>query len=364
MSLKRSTTFGIAATFVGTIIGAGFASGQEVLQYFVTFGPEGALGIALAALLFAGFGALALLLGNTLRTEEYARVMEWPGNRAPRLFSDFFITLSLFGTFVIMVAGSGATFSQMFGVPPIVGSAIVSVLCILNLLKGLDSLVMVQSVLVPALIVGAIGVAVYSIVSPVESAPGDAAAAVNSSPLINQWTMAGVLYVAFNIQLAIAVLVPLGSRSDSRKSMLWGAVLGAVGLGAGAFAVYAAMNANASLVGTSELPMIELAERIGPGWGLAYSVIVFFGLYSTAVSCFFGAVQRVTTSRVLKKPKTMPTMLVIAVAGVVLSSIGFSDLISFVYPMLGYGGIVIMLIIAAVGWRTLRRDDAAPVARV
>ena len=156
---KRTTTFGIAATYIGTVIGAGFASGQEVLQYFVSFGPAGPAAIVLATLLFFGFGALAMLLGHHLQTDRYAPIMEWRGYRLPRLFADFFITLSLAGTFVIMVAGAGSTFAQAFGVPAFVGSIAVGVLCILNLLKGLDGLVRVQSILVPLLIAGAIGVA-------------------------------------------------------------------------------------------------------------------------------------------------------------------------------------------------------------
>ncbi|GMA42246.1 YkvI family membrane protein [Mobilicoccus caccae] len=361
---KRTTTFGIAATYIGTVIGAGFASGQEVLQYFVSFGPAGLAAIVLATLLFFGFGALAMLLGHHLQTDRYAPIMEWRGYRLPRLFADFFITLSLAGTFVIMVAGAGSTFAQAFGVPAFVGSIAVGVLCILNLLKGLDGLVRVQSILVPLLIAGAIGVAVHAILNPIDGGGGDAAAQVNSSPLINQWTMAGILYVAFNVQLAIAVLVPLGHGRASVRSMVWGALIGALGLGAGAAAVYLAMNANASLVGTAELPMVDLADRIGPGWGLAYSVVLFIGLYSTAVSCFYGSVHRVTSSERLGNPPTMPVMIGVAVAGVVLSFVGFTDLISYVYPILGYGGMVIMLILLAAGWdalRTRRRgQDSVP----
>lgn len=353
-SSSSASVFGIAATFIGTVIGAGFASGQEVLQYFVRFGPAGAAAIALAVLMFFGFGALSMWLGHQLDTERYAVIMRWRGHQAPRFFADFFITLSLFGTFVIMLAGAGSTISQAIGVPAVAGSVLVGVLCILNLLGGIDSLVKVQSILVPCLIVGAVVVAVYSILQPVPNPGLDAAAQVNSSPLINQWTMAGILYVAFNIQLAIAVLVPLGHGGTPVRSMILGALFGAIGLGVGAYAVYAAMNANASLVGTSELPMVDLADRIGPGWGIGYSVILFFGLYSTAVSCFYGTVHRITSSRRLRTPRMTPTMVGVAVVGILLSSLGFSDLIGIVYPVLGYGGMGIMLILLAAGWDARR----------
>ena len=42
---NRVTTFKVAATYIGTVIGAGFASGQEILQFFSVFGNMGILGL-------------------------------------------------------------------------------------------------------------------------------------------------------------------------------------------------------------------------------------------------------------------------------------------------------------------------------
>jgi len=41
--MKKNTmsTFKIAATYIGTIVGAGFATGQETLQFFAPFGITG-----------------------------------------------------------------------------------------------------------------------------------------------------------------------------------------------------------------------------------------------------------------------------------------------------------------------------------
>src|SRR5256885_11898453 len=42
----------IAGAFVGVIVGAGFASGQEILQFFAGFGAIGLAGCLVAALAF------------------------------------------------------------------------------------------------------------------------------------------------------------------------------------------------------------------------------------------------------------------------------------------------------------------------
>ncbi|MBN6205889.1 hypothetical protein JYK21_05440 [Ralstonia pickettii] len=52
--MKKS--FQIGSAFVGLIAGAGFASGQEVMQYFTSFGIWGTVGGILATLLFIFLG--------------------------------------------------------------------------------------------------------------------------------------------------------------------------------------------------------------------------------------------------------------------------------------------------------------------
>ncbi|WKB35304.1 hypothetical protein QS257_17090 [Terrilactibacillus sp. S3-3] len=49
---KLGLVFQIAATYIGTIVGAGFASGKEVIQFFTQFGEFGTLGVAASGALF------------------------------------------------------------------------------------------------------------------------------------------------------------------------------------------------------------------------------------------------------------------------------------------------------------------------
>jgi len=52
MKNEGVTTFKVAAVYIGTIVGAGFATGQEVLQFFNRFGIWGLGGLAVATILF------------------------------------------------------------------------------------------------------------------------------------------------------------------------------------------------------------------------------------------------------------------------------------------------------------------------
>jgi uncharacterized membrane protein YkvI len=52
----------IAFTYIGTIVGAGFASGQEILQFFTKYGWMALFTIGLSTLLFIWLGIKVMLI--------------------------------------------------------------------------------------------------------------------------------------------------------------------------------------------------------------------------------------------------------------------------------------------------------------
>ncbi|MCV7564013.1 YkvI family membrane protein [Micrococcus aloeverae] len=364
--LRPTSPLGIAATFIGTTIGAGYASGNEILQYFVSFGLWGGTGaLVIAGALFFLLAVIVLRLAQKLRTTDIHRIVNPTTSRVPTWFADLCITTSLLGTLVIMLAGAGAAVHTAFGLPSLVGSLVMAAVCVVSVLAGITGLVRVQAVVVPLIIVVAVGVAVWGLVNP-GAAVDDVAALVTSSPLINQWWLSGVLYVAFNIQLAYAVLAPIGEESSSSgRSLVAGAGLGALGLVVMAGAVMAAMTAHAQLIGRAELPMVELAAMIG-GWAaLLYTVVLLLAQFTTAVSCLYGGVERIALLSSMRRVPGWVIAVVTALAATLLSSIGFSDLVGTVYPVLGCAGIVIivMLVVTWIVERTTVRRRAARAAR-
>ena len=64
-----------AFTFIGAVIGACFASGQEIRQYFVDYGGFGFIGIVLMTVLFFIFGEKLMLMGYTSKSDSYETVL-------------------------------------------------------------------------------------------------------------------------------------------------------------------------------------------------------------------------------------------------------------------------------------------------
>lgn len=337
------TAFGIASTYVGTIIGAGYASGQEILQFFNAFFEKGLISIVVATVLFIVAAYVPMMLGKKLNCGDYDEVISIGKTKLPQIFSDIIITFTLFSTLTIMIAASGSTFNQTFGWPLIVGGIIMCVLLTVSLFAGLDGIVKALSAVVPVMIIGSFATAAYFTFNPAPIVDSSKEIIVNSSPLIKHWSLSGVLYVTFNYVVAIAVSVSLGQQARDKKAIKNGALFGGLILGACAFALYMALSRNLHVIGTSALPIVDLANTISATFGNIYSVILFAGLYSTAISCLYGVYQRFVKMPVLNKLGNKAIIVIITLVALSASMLGFSNLIGYVYPAIGYAGILILI---------------------
>lgn len=98
----------IASAFIGIIVGAGFASGQEVLQYFTSFGHWGTAAAVLATALFAYLGMMLTMLGSQTKTMSHKKVIYQISGRWVGVIVDYVIIFTLFGVGVVMIAGAGS----------------------------------------------------------------------------------------------------------------------------------------------------------------------------------------------------------------------------------------------------------------
>src|SRR5690625_1597285 len=112
----------MGSAFIGIIVGAGFASGQEILQYFTSFGHLGTLAALVATVLFDYLGMTLTRLGSRLQTFSHKNAIYEISGRYLGVVVDAVIVFTLFGVGVVMIAGAGSTLHQQFGFAPFVGS--------------------------------------------------------------------------------------------------------------------------------------------------------------------------------------------------------------------------------------------------
>lgn len=343
------TPFDVAGAYAGTVVGAGFASGQEILRFFTAFGSQGSLGLALATILFILLGGALLRLGFELRARSHRDVLLAAGGPWFGHLADAVVTGFLFAATSVMMAGSGAIAREQFGWPQEAGSLALAAAAALTVLFGLGGVVRATALVAPVL---AASVAVLSVLTLLsgpgeggtESGPGLAAAPT--------WWLAGLLYASYNTVLAMSVLAPLGRQVADPRVRRLGAVWGALTLGATAMLIHAALRARLADVAGWQVPMLELARERSPAAASLYALVLWAEVYTTAVGGLFGVAARLADPA---RPAYRATVLLLTLAALALSRFGFARLVATVYPLVGYVGLITLALAARLAWRSGRR---------
>lgn len=331
------TVFQVAATYIGTVVGAGFASGQEVLQFFGYFGLNGVWALIITTMLFIFFGWLILDLGRQLNASSHLPVIRHAGGKWVGTAVDYVITFFLFGALTAMAAGAGAIFAEQFGLPLIVGNAVMVLAAVLTVMMGLGGVVTAISLVVPLLLAVVLGITVWTLfTTPLHLS---AAATLPGKAAVPFWPLSAVVYVSYNIVMSVAVLAPMGARVEARDTLKRGAVLGGIGLGIGALAIFLALLANLPQAARYEIPMVYIAGRFAPAIQYVYSLVLFAEIYTTAVGNLYGFVARLTD---VETGKARLYIIGTGLAAILASQLGFTTLVRVLYPSVGYAGLLLL----------------------
>jgi len=331
-------TFKVAATYIGTVVGAGFASGQEILQFFTVFGSRGLIGLIIATILFVIFGYIVMELGSKVNSKSHLEIVKFSGGKYLGPVLDFVITFFLFGALTAMIAGSGAMFTQQFKIPAFWGTLLMAVITAVTVLAGINGVINSISFVVPFLLITAVGLSIGAIITT-PAANNVAVQQVTSTGLVKNWLWASILYISYNMVLAVAVLGPLGAKASGRKSIRNGAILGGLGLGIGAIAIYFALLKNVESVRNIEIPMAFIAGKFALSIQIIYVVVLLAEVYTTAVGSLFGF-----SARVYGKRGKKGTLIIggVTLFAFIAAQFGFSNLVKYMFPIVGYAGVVML----------------------
>lgn len=343
-------TWKVATTYIGTVVGAGFASGQEVLRFFSSHGLAGIPGVLLATGLFALGGILLLFIGNRLKAVSYKEVMVYVcGKRLGRVL-EILITCFLFGTLSVMLAGSGAVLVQQLHIPYLAGTILTVGLTLFTLLHGMKGIINANSIVVPLLTLSCLIVGIYNIRPDFFFTHNPAILNTSTVPYLSpHWTISALIYVAYNLSLSTGILAPLGNQLPHRKSLLLGGITGGLVLGFLAFLINLSILSNLSTLCFMEIPMLKLAENIGKPFQIVYAIILWAEIFTTIIGNTFSVTTHISEVFNLSYNRTLIIILLLAM---LFSQMGFSTLVGFLYPLFGY---VSLLFLAGLFSKPFRR---------
>jgi uncharacterized membrane protein YkvI len=315
---------------VGTIIGAGFASGREIVSFFgETPAPSVA---ALCAALFFLFCLLFLSVGARVKADDIGTVNRRIGGRLDVVLNIALLFNSAV-SLVAMLAGINSLFDGMIKLSPLY-AALAGVLCTCIVIRGLKGLYGANLVMVPVLAAVMIGICVFALMTGGNYAGG---------PFLKGW-LSALPYVGMNMMLAASVLTTV--HDTTKKQRVACAAVTAVLLGGIMLLFIVAVNKNGG-ASAADMPILALAKRAGPVlYGLCIATVAL-GIFTTMLTAHLALTSWLKTL----VGGTLYCAVLVMLGAFIFSFFGFKNVIDFIYPVVGGIGILYMLLN---GWYLLK----------
>ena len=338
------TAIKLSGAFVATIIGSGFASGQELVQFFTVYGIAGAVGaIIVSFVIYVVFSTELFRVGKVMASNRHTAFFTIYFGEKIGTILDWFCVFYIYGVFFIMLSGAGATLNQYFDIPNTVGSVAMAIICGITVLLGLKRLVDVMGTIGPILIITTIIIGLYALVKNIEgiSTVEQVLPSMNFMKIAPSFFIAGVLYPCFSFLTLTPVLPSMSSHSPNKKTSSVAAIIGCLAFHLALMALVFAMLANLNVLNGKMVPNIALASIMDEKVALAFSVMILLAIYSSACPMMWG-----TVSKLFKNEKSLKYRLgtvCLIIGGMIVSHFFPLDiLINFIYGLTGYVGAVVM----------------------
>ncbi len=332
----------MAFAFIGIIVGAGFASGQEILQYFTSFGMWGTAGAVVATGLFAYMGMMLMMMGSRLKAQSHDEAIYKLSGKFMGIAIDYIIILTLFGVGIVMVAGAGSMLHQQYALPNWVGSLIMTVLVTATVLLPINRVIALIAAITPTLIIALAIICAYSLLSAQTTLAELEPIAQSVPSSLPNWFVSTINYVSFNVAVGAGMALVMGGSEKNENIAKWGGLLGGLGIGVLIIIAHFAIFYKIDDVKDVGLPLLKIIQDISPTLGILMTFVLFGMIYNTGVAMYYAFVARFT---VMQTKRSYIFAVVTGIIGFLISFAGFTSLVAYLYPLIGYLGLLLIAIL-------------------
>lgn len=329
----------VAATYVGTVVGAGFATGKEIVTFFSVHGAFGVIGIALSGFLFMMVGTKIMLISKRIKAYSYQDLNRYLfGDRVGKLVNIFMLIIVI-GVTSVMLSGAGAVFREQMGLPFQLGIGVTLVVSYIVVLRGLKGIFAINAYIVPLMILYSLFVFISIFTAQPLEIIGQLRFDFQWDNLA--WMLSPFTYSAFNLMTAMVVLVPMGNEIQDEHVLKWGGFIGGLIL----TAILMMNHFSLSVFPNSflfDIPMGEIVKLFGVFIHILFLFVIYGEIFNTVVGNVFGITRQLTeTFHLSYHHAVFLIMLVIYM----ISQAGYGKLITILYPLFGYLSLFMLVLL-------------------
>ena len=333
----------IILVIIGALIGAGFASGQEIYLFFYKYGFSGILGILVCSVLIGLIIYKVFKIIVKYNIDSYKDFLDkifGVGKSKKNYLNisyimNIIVNSFLLMSFFIMIAGFGAYFKQEFGISSFIGSGILALICFVVFLRDMKGVAKVSSFVVPVMIVFIIIIGIKNM-SLIDLAGIGSNVTDLKINIFNNWITQSIIYASYNIILLIPVLVNLKKYIKNVKQIKIISVLsGGILCGLAIIIYMLLINIDVDFK-TLEMPAVYAISNLGLSLKRIYGIVILLSIFTTAISIGISFLENI-----VKNKKSFPQYAgIMCITGTLISNIGFSNLVNLLFPVFGYLGLM------------------------
>lgn len=248
--------FRICFVIIGTIIGAGFASGKEIYSFFCIYGIYGFLGLLISNIIIGEVIYLTFIFISRNNIKTYSEIIRLliGNNNILNYTVNNIMNVFLLVSYIVMVSGFGAYFSQEFNLPKIGGSIIISIFSFFVFFKNINGIIKINTYLIPFLIIliSFLGVR-CNILS------FDYNTLVNSHDI--QWLLKSFLYASYNSIILIPIIINLNNLISNKKQIKLVSLFTVFFMIIMSVIIYTVLSMNMPKINTLDIPIVYIASK-------------------------------------------------------------------------------------------------------
>ena len=305
--------------------------GQEIYLFFYRFGLNGIWGIIVCNIIMAIviYKTLNIIYMKNINDYKDFLSVIFDGNIKLINITNIIINIFLCATFFIMISGFGTYLSQAFNINQILGSCILAVISYAVFLRNIEGLAKINSIIIPILILVIVIIGIKNTFNM-----NFENISINKDTSIF-WLVQAILYASYNLILVEPVLINLKKMLKSKKQI----IMTSVGVGINMFILTLLeffLLTHLENLRTSEMPLITVIQHKFSNFTLIYGTIILIAIFTTATSLGISFLNNIC-----KNKKSFPQIAaILCITSVIVSPIGFSNLVNNLFPLFGFLGLI------------------------
>ena len=229
-----------------------------------------------------------------------------------------------------MIAWFGTYLAQSFKINYIIGSSILAIISYIVFLRNIENFAKINNIIIPILIIVILIIGIENIIK---------LKGVQNNSILDSssyWILQAILYASYNLILVEPALINLKKFLKSKKQIILISI--AVGIIMSILAIlefFLLKNVDINFKNL-EMPLVYVVEHNFSRLKYIYGIIILIAIFTTAVSVGFGFLNNINTEN-----KSFPQLAkILCMSSVLISPIGFANLVNYLFPLFGFIGLM------------------------